>query len=89
MERWERIATAWDRDGYPRNTRALTGGMPVMDGETEYVRADLCAGVIDDAAVERLRASLWSMWGEGRQTTDWPSREELRVALVAALGGSR
>lgn len=40
---------------------------------------------IDDAMVERLRTSLWSTWGNGRQTTDWPEAEQLRSALTAAL----
>lgn len=58
-----------------------------MIGVERDVLARQLVGAVDDAAVERLRASLWSTWGEGRQTTDWPSREELRVALVAAVGG--
>lgn len=41
---------------------------------------------IDDAMVARFRESLWSTWGAGRLTTDWPSRYQLRVALEAALG---
>jgi hypothetical protein len=43
------------------------------------------AVVVDEAMVERLRASLWGSWGADRQTTDWPSRDELRAALAAAL----
>lgn len=35
--------------------------------------------------VERLRRSLWSTWGADRQTTDWPSDEQLRTALEAAI----
>lgn len=42
---------------------------------------------VTDAMVERLRESLWSTWGAGRQTTDWPSRDDLRAALAAALYG--
>lgn len=40
---------------------------------------------VTDDMVERFRRSLWSTWGEGRQTTDWPSDEQLRRALAAAL----
>jgi hypothetical protein len=43
----------------------------------------------DDAMVERLRDSLWSTWGRNRQTTDWPSREQLRAALEAAFDEQR
>jgi hypothetical protein len=50
-----------------------------------FARADEPVPV-DDAMIERLRESLWSTWGRGRQTTDWPSRVDLREALVAALG---
>lgn len=40
---------------------------------------------VTDDMVERLRRSLWATWGEGRQTTDWPSERQLRAALEAAL----
>lgn len=40
---------------------------------------------ITDDMVERFRKSLWSTWGDGRMTTDWPSRAQLRKALEAAL----
>lgn len=43
------------------------------------------SGEVTEETVERFRAKLWSTWGAGRQTTDWPSREELRAALLAAL----
>lgn len=36
-------------------------------------------------AVERLRESLWATWGRNRQTTDWPSRAQLRDAFLAAI----
>lgn len=44
------------------------------------------AVVVDEAMVGRLRTSLWSTWGANRQTTDWPSNDQLRAALAAALG---
>jgi hypothetical protein len=75
IERWERIATAWDRDGYPRNTRALTGGLPVGDGETEYVRADLHAG-----AVEALKVAVGC---EHPETCGGPTGQALCLVCIA------
>jgi hypothetical protein len=43
------------------------------------------AMTVDDAMVERLRASLWATWGKGRQTTDWPTHAQLHQALIDAL----
>jgi hypothetical protein len=59
IERWERIATAFDRDGYPINTRALTGGMPCRKWETEYVRADLHAGAVPPLDEGPLAPLYW------------------------------
>lgn len=43
---------------------------------------------VTDEMVARLRESLWSTWGRRRQTTDWPSRSQLREALESALVAS-
>jgi hypothetical protein len=45
--------------------------------------------LVTDEMVERLRESLWSTWGRGRRTTDWPSRWQLREALQVALSEGR
>lgn len=58
----------------------------------------IAAAMLDQVAVERSRIAhgvtaevvdafrrhLWSTWGADRQTTDWPSDEQLREALEAA-----
>lgn len=65
---------------------ALGHGHPPLAGfrNVEVVAVD---ALLTDDAVEKLRASLWSTWGAGRQTTDWPSHGHLREALAAALPG--
>jgi len=40
---------------------------------------------VEAVAANAIRRSLWSTWGKGRQTTDWPSDGDLRMAAIAAL----
>jgi hypothetical protein len=65
-----------------RGARRVNGGQPFRDPPTDEIEQR--ASGITEAEVEALRRSLWSTWGKGRQTTDWPSSAELRAALEAA-----
>jgi hypothetical protein len=57
MRRWERLAVlSWDRQGMPQTVRALTGGLALREGETEYVRADLHAGGVSALTDVRVYA---------------------------------
>jgi hypothetical protein len=56
-----------------------------MNPREQAAASPLAAGEATPRMLDALRESLWSTWGKDRQTTDWPSREELLTALNAAL----
>jgi hypothetical protein len=86
-----RWTITFDSEGRPRDVGEHADARALHNGWTtvEVIPAADARGAVevDNAMVERLRESLWSTWGAGRQTTDWPTRAQLRAALDAAIGG--